>query len=286
METVKLSAQARVNLGKKESKALRAAGNVPCVIYGGEKSIHFSAQDKDLRNLVYTPNVYQVDIDVDGTSYTAILKDIQFHPVTDKVIHIDFMELVADKEITLNVPVRLEGSAKGVMNGGKLRKNMRQLTVRAIPANLPDSITIDVTELGIGNSTRVSDLEGNNFDILNPSSAVIVAVKMARGAAADEEEEGEAEKAGHSQQDHLPRRRESQTPRIQQRIPPNFYEKLEGIRIRGSHNPPGKRRNLPNPDPKTIQRLHQENQGPIQSRELKKQKEGKKSAIQQRAIFF
>ncbi|MGB0428078.1 MAG: 50S ribosomal protein L25/general stress protein Ctc [Flavobacteriales bacterium] len=193
METVKLSAQARVNLGKKESKALRAAGSVPCVIYGGEKNIHFSAQDNDLRNLVYTPNVYRVEVEIDGTTHTAILKDIQFHPVTDKVIHIDFMELVADKEITLNVPIRLEGSAKGVMNGGKLRKNMRQLTVRATPANLPDSITIDVTELAIGNSTRVSDLQGNDFDILNPSSAVIVAVKMARGAAADEEEEGEAE---------------------------------------------------------------------------------------------
>lgn len=191
METVKLSANARVDLGKKESKALRNAGQVPCVLYGGESTVHFSVKALDLRNLVYTPNVYTTEIELDGKTYKAILKDIQFHPVTDAILHVDFMELVEGKEITLSVPVVLTGNAKGVMQGGKLRKNMRRLTVRATPANLPDSITLDITNIGIGKSIRVSNVEANNFDILNPGSAVIVAVKMARGAvvAAEEEEE-------------------------------------------------------------------------------------------------
>lgn len=190
METVKLSVNARVDLGKKESKALRNAGQVPCVLYGGESTIHFSVKTLDLRNLVYTPNVYTAEIELDGKTYKAILKDIQFHPVTDAIIHVDFMELIEGKETTLSVPVILTGNAKGVMQGGKLRKNMRRLTVRATPENLPDSITLDITEITIGKSIRVSNVEANNFDILNPGSAVIVAVKMARGAVvADEEEE-------------------------------------------------------------------------------------------------
>lgn len=191
METVKLSANARVNLGKKESKALRNAGQVPCVVYGGESTIHFSVKSLDLRNLVYTPNVYTAEIELDGKTYKALLKDIQFHPVTDAITHVDFMELVEGKEISLSVPVVLSGNAKGVMQGGKLRKNMRRLTVRATPENLPDSINLDITEIGIGNSIRVSNVENNNFDILNPGSAVIVAVKMARGAVVADEEEAE-----------------------------------------------------------------------------------------------
>lgn len=191
METVKLSANARVDLGKKESKALRNAGQVPCVLYGGETTVHFSVKSTDLKNLVYTPNVYTTEIELDGKTYKAILKDIQFHPVTDAIIHVDFLELVEGKEVTLSVPVILSGNAKGVMQGGKLRKNMRRLTVRATPENLPDAISLDVTPLGIGKSIRVSNVEANNFDILNPGSAVIVAVKMARGAVkvADEDEE-------------------------------------------------------------------------------------------------
>ncbi len=191
METVKLSANARVDLGKKESKALRNAGQVPCVIYGGESTVHFSVKTLDLRNLVYTPNVYAAAIELDGKTYKAILKDIQFHPVTDAIIHVDFMELVEGKEITLSVPVTLTGNAKGVMQGGKLRKNMRRLSVRAIPANLPNSIELDVTPLTIGKSIRVSNVETNNYDILNPGSAVIAAVKMARGAVVANEEEEE-----------------------------------------------------------------------------------------------
>ncbi|MGB0869231.1 MAG: 50S ribosomal protein L25/general stress protein Ctc [Flavobacteriales bacterium] len=192
METVKLSANARVDLGKKGTKTLRKEGMVPCVVYGGEKTIHFAVKTLDLRNLVYTPNVYTAEIEVEGQVVKAILKDIQFHPVTDAILHVDFMELVEGKEISLSVPVNITGNAKGVMQGGKLRKNMRRLLVRATPENLPNSIDLDVTPLGIGKSIRVSGVETNNFDILNPASAVIVAVKMARGAVVATEEEEEA----------------------------------------------------------------------------------------------
>ena len=147
MESISVSAKARVDLGKKESKALRRAEQVPCVIYGGEKSIHFSASVNAFRNLVYTPNVYKVEIDVEGTVYTAILKDIQFHPVTDRILHIDFLELVEGKAVTMQIPVNISGSPRGVMAGGKLRKNMRKLAVRAIPENLPSSIDLDVRQM-------------------------------------------------------------------------------------------------------------------------------------------
>jgi len=192
METVKLSAKARVDLGKKGTKTLRKEGMVPCVVYGGEKTIHFAVKTLDLRNLVYTPNVYTAEIEVEGQVVKAILKDIQFHPVSDNILHVDFMELVDGKEISLSVPINITGNAKGVMQGGKLRKNMRRLLVRATPENLPNSIDLDVTPLSIGKSIRVSNVETNNFDILNPASAVIAAVKMARGAVvAAEDEEGE-----------------------------------------------------------------------------------------------
>jgi large subunit ribosomal protein L25 len=191
METVKLSAQARVDLGKKESKVLRKEGMVPSVLYGGENNVHFAVKANDLRNLVYTPNVYKIEIDVDGTAYQAILKDIQFHPVTDEVIHVDFIELVPNKAVTYSIPVKIEGSAKGVMLGGKMRLNMRRLNVRSTPENMVNEVVLDVTELGIGKSIRVSQVETNNFDLLNAGSAVIVAVKMARGAKKVEEEEEE-----------------------------------------------------------------------------------------------
>lgn len=191
MESISVSAKARVDMGKKEAKALRNANHVPCVIYGGEKNIHFSASVNAFRNLVYTPNVYKVEIDVEGTVYTAILKDIQFHPVTDNILHIDFLELVEGKAVAMQIPVIVTGSARGVMAGGKLRKNMRKLTVRATPENLPSNINLDASPLRIGDSIRVRDVKTDNFDILNPGSAVVVGVKMARGAARGEDDEEE-----------------------------------------------------------------------------------------------
>ncbi len=193
MESLKISAEARVDLGKKGSKALRREEKVPCVLYGGENTVHFAMPAMSFRNLVYTPNVYRVELDVNGTTYNALLKDVQFHPVSDKIIHADFIQLMDGVEVTAEIPLLVTGNPKGVVTGGKLSANMRKLSVRSIPANLPSAISVDVTELNIGDKIRVSDVPSEGFDILNAGNAVIASVKMARGAVKDEEEEGEAE---------------------------------------------------------------------------------------------
>jgi len=189
MKSVSISASKRVDLGKKEAKLSRAAGNVPCVVYGGKTNQHFTVKENALNNLVYTPNVYSVAIDIEGTEVNALIKDIQFHPVTDRILHIDFIELVAGQEVNAEIPVVCTGNAIGVMNGGKLRKTLRKLSVRATPENLPDNVTLEISEMKIGQKVYVRDVEAKNFDILTSGNAVIVAVKTARGVVEDEEEE-------------------------------------------------------------------------------------------------
>ena len=189
MKSVSISAEKRVDLGKKEAKALRAAGKVPCVLYGGETIQHFSATEIAFNNLVYTPNVYTVAIDIEGTVVNALIKDIQFHPVTDKILHIDFIELTPGKFVNTEIPVVITGNAIGVRNGGKLRKTLRKLSIRSTPENLPDAITLDITNMKIGHKIYVRDLETENFDILTSGNAVVVAVKTARNVVEDEEEE-------------------------------------------------------------------------------------------------
>ena len=189
MKSVSISAEKRVDLGKKEAKLSRAAGNIPCVIYGGKTNQHFTVKENALNNLVYTPNVYSVAIDIEGTSINALIKDIQFHPVTDRILHIDFIELVPGQHVNTLIPIVFEGSSIGVRNGGKLRKTLRKLSIRSTPENLPDNITIDITPMTIGEKVYVKDLEAANFDILTAGSSVIVAVKTARGVIDEEEEE-------------------------------------------------------------------------------------------------
>ena len=192
MKSVSISAEKRVDLGKKGAKALRSAGKVPCVIYGGESNQHFSATEIAFNNLVYTPNVYAVAIDIEGTIVNALIKEIQFHPVTDRVIHVDFVELIPGKVVNTNIPVTTTGNAIGVMNGGKLSKTLRKLSVRAIPENLPDAITIDIASMKIGDKVYVRDLDVEKYDVLTSKNAVIVAVKTARNAIEEEEEEAAA----------------------------------------------------------------------------------------------
>ena len=153
MKSVSISASKRVDLGKKEAKLSRAAGNVPCVVYGGKTNQHFTVKENALNNLVYTPNVYSVAIDIEGTEVNALIKDIQFHPVTDRILHIDFIELVAGQEVNAEIPVVCTGNAIGVMNGGKLRKTLRKLSVRATPENLPDNVTLEISEMKIGRAS-------------------------------------------------------------------------------------------------------------------------------------
>jgi len=198
MKSVSISAEKRVDLGKKEAKALRAAGKVPCVVYGGETVQHFAATEIAFNNLVYTPNVYAVAIDIEGTTVNALIKDIQFHPVTDRIIHIDFVELTPGKSVNTEIPVVINGNAIGVRNGGKLRKTLRKLSVRATPENLPDAITLDISQMKIGDKIYVRDVDATGFDILTSGNAVIVAVKTARNVVEEEEEEEGAEAAAEA----------------------------------------------------------------------------------------
>ncbi len=197
MKSITINGSQRESVGKVATKALRNAGKVPCVLYGGDKPVHFSAEEKAFKNLVYTPNVYTAKIELDGQTYDAVLQDIQFHPVSDKILHIDFYQLFEDKEITMNIPVRLVGSSKGVMVGGALRHNLRKLRVKALPANLPDFIEADITELQIGNKLYVTELRNDNFTLLHPDNTVVAQVRMSRNAmanaAAEEETEAAAE---------------------------------------------------------------------------------------------
>ncbi|WP_440879575.1 50S ribosomal protein L25/general stress protein Ctc [Tenacibaculum sp. C7A-26P2] len=183
MQSITIKGSQRESVGKVATKALRNAGKVPCVLYGGDKPVHFSAEEKAFKSLVYTPNVYTATIELDGQSYTAVLQDIQFHPVSDKILHIDFYQLFEDKQITMEIPVKLVGSSKGVMIGGALRHNLRKLKVKALPANLPDFLEADITELEIGNKLYVTELFNEKYTILHPDNTVVAQVRMSRNAA-------------------------------------------------------------------------------------------------------
>ena len=184
MKSITIKGSQRESVGKKATKALRNAGQVPCVIYGGNQPVHFSAEELAFKKLVYTPNVYTATIELEGKKYAAILQDIQFHPVTDRILHVDFYQLFDNKEVTMNIPVRLVGVSKGVMVGGALRFNVRKLKVKALPANLPDFIEAEITDLGIGDKLYVTSLKNNKFTLLHPDNTVVVQVRMSRNASA------------------------------------------------------------------------------------------------------
>ena len=190
MKTFALGASVR-ETNKIANRALRNQGKVPCVLYGGEKQVYFSATENDLNKLVNTPDVYLLNIDVDGESFQAILQDIQFHPLTDRIIHIDFLQVFDDKEVTVNIPVNFIGTPIGVRNGGNLLVRKRAIRTRAIPANLPDAIDINIEELKIGKFLYIGDIRDERYTFLAGDKSVIVGVKTARGAVEDEEEEDE-----------------------------------------------------------------------------------------------
>lgn len=197
MKSITIQGVKRESVGKASTRTLRNADQVPCVVYGGTEPLHFSADQKAFKGLVYTPEAHTVNLELaDGMKIAAILQDIQFHPVTDKIIHADFYQLHDDKAVTIEVPVRLTGRARGVVNGGVMRFNMRKLKVRAIPANLPDEIVIDITSMRIGHKKYVETIRSNDYTILHPDNAVIVAIRTSRTAVADsdddEEEAGDA----------------------------------------------------------------------------------------------
>lgn len=183
MKVSKLSGLLRANVGKKDAAALRREERVPCVLYGQGTQVHFSARRIDVEKLVFTPEVYQVDLDVEGRTAKAIIKDIQQDNLNGKVKHVDFYELNETKPVKVALPVRLTGASRGVLAGGKLLQVFRRLTVFALPSALPDAVTIDIAKLRIGQSIRVGQIEANGLSFLEPANAVVVSVKMARGAA-------------------------------------------------------------------------------------------------------
>jgi large subunit ribosomal protein L25 len=191
MKSLAISAKTREKVGKSDSKALRNQGKVPCVLYGGEKQVSFYAHENDFRKLVYTSDVFLVELDIDGTKFSAIMQDIQFHPVTDKILHIDFLQVFDDKEITVSIPVKLTGLSIGVRNGGNLMHRRKSIITRALPANLPDAITIDISDLKIGMFVYIKDLRSDVYDFLAADNSVVVGVKTARNAIEDELAESE-----------------------------------------------------------------------------------------------
>lgn len=196
MKSVAITGKIREKLGTKESKNLRREGQVPCVVYGGESPIHFSAPAMAFRDVIYTSEARAAHIDLDGKKIEAVMQDIQLHPVSDDILHIDFIQLVEGKPVTIESPANLIGNARGVRNGGKLKHVIRKLSVKALPENLPSSVDIDITELRIGQSIRVSDVKPSaNYEILNSPSAVIVTIKTSRKAVAEDEAEGDEEGA-------------------------------------------------------------------------------------------
>ncbi len=192
MKSITIKGSKRESVGKKATKALRNAGMVPCVVYGGDEPISFSADEIAFKDLIYTPNVHTVVIKLDGEKIQAILQDIQFHPVTDRILHIDFYQIFDDKEVTMEIPVRTVGNARGVRNGGVLRIVTRRLRIKALPANLPDFIEADITEMRIGNKMYVGAVENEAYKIMHTDNTVICQVRSSRTAIVDEVEEEEA----------------------------------------------------------------------------------------------
>ena len=193
MKSITINGSKRESVGKKSTKALRNAGQVPCVLYGGDEPLHFAADEIAFKDLVYTPDVHTVEIDLkEGGKFDAVLQDIQFHPVTDAILHIDFYQIFENKEITMEIPVHTKGVARGVKNGGVLRFNLRRIRVKGLPQNLPDFIEADITPLKIGNKLYVTALESEKFKIMHPENTVVCQVRTSRNVVAleDEEEQG------------------------------------------------------------------------------------------------
>ena len=189
MKSITINGSKRESVGKKATKALRNAGMVPCVLYGEKNPVHFTAKELDFSKLVYTPNAHTVVLKLDGkTTVNAILQDIQFHPVSDRILHVDFYELKNDKEISMNIPVELIGAAPGVLiSGGRLLLNKRKLRVKALPSNLPDNIVVDISELEIGNKLYTSSIKSEKFSFVHPDNTVICQVRTSRAAIIEEE---------------------------------------------------------------------------------------------------
>jgi large subunit ribosomal protein L25 len=194
MKSVEIKAKLRTNLGKSANKKLRKEEMVPGVIYGGAENIYFYAYKNEFTKLVYTPESFLINIDIEGKNYFCHLQETQFHPITDEIIHVDFIEIKETEPIKISLPVKLTGLSVGIKAGGKLKRNMRKIKVKGLVKDLPEFIEVDITHLDIGHSVKIDSLDIENLEILDPKSSVVVMVKSARGVASgmdlEEDEEG------------------------------------------------------------------------------------------------
>ncbi|MGY6562044.1 MAG: 50S ribosomal protein L25 [Luteibaculaceae bacterium] len=195
MKTVSLSGSPRASVGKKDAAENRRLGLIPAVIYGGDTQTHLTMKTLEIEKLVYNPNVYKIDLTVDGTVHHVIIQDIQFHPVTDKILHVDFLQVIPGKETKVALPLRVTGNSIGVRNGGRLAINFRKLTIKGMIETFPEDITVDITKLRIGQSIRIKHINLEGVKLLHPADAVVVSVKTARGANVAGQDEEEAEEA-------------------------------------------------------------------------------------------
>ncbi len=192
MKAVSISGSLRANVGKKDASALRNANQVPCVLYGGKEQVHFAVSTPEFKNLIYTPEVQTVDLNISGKKYNAILQEAQFHTLTDNLLHVDFLEIVAGKPVTMNIPVKTTGTSPGVRAGGKLLKKLKTLKVKGPVEKMPDTIDIAIDSLEIGQGVRVGDIKLEGLTLLNAESVTVVSVQVTRAAVASADEAAKA----------------------------------------------------------------------------------------------
>ncbi|MFN8267416.1 MAG: 50S ribosomal protein L25 [Chitinophagales bacterium] len=180
MQTITISGKARTNVGKVATKADRTAGNIPCVMYAGNEVVHFTSTISELRGILYTPKFFKAIINIDGTTHEALLKDVQVHPVTEEILHIDFHKLLQGIPVIVEIPIRVVGQSPGVKEGGKLLVKVRKVKVKSTPENLKDTIDIDISNLKLGQSFKVRDINEKGFEILNSPAIPLVSVEITR----------------------------------------------------------------------------------------------------------
>lgn len=193
MKKVSMSGSLRENVGKKDAKAQRKAGNVVCVLYGGEDQISFTLPLKKFEKIIFTPDIYAVDLEISGKVYTAILKEVQYHPVTDSILHADFYQVFEDKAVTINIPLKFTGTSPGVIAGGKLVSKIRKIGLKGLIKDIPENVEINISPLKVGMSIRIKDINLENLTLTDNPNNVVVSVNVTRGVVITEEEEAAAE---------------------------------------------------------------------------------------------
>jgi large subunit ribosomal protein L25 len=184
-----MSGSLRENVGKKDAKKQRAEGKVVCVLYGGEKQIHFTVDNIAFNKIIFSPDVFAIDLEIDGQNYEAILQDVQYHPVTDRTLHADFLQVDESKPVVIALPIKFTGVAPGIIKGGILNKKLRNIPVKGLVANMPEYITVDISGLNIGSSIQIKDVDFGDLECQMKESLLVVGVKTARGAVVDDDDE-------------------------------------------------------------------------------------------------